>query len=44
MPAADLPSLETRLEACLIELESLYEARPRMPNALARFTGLIGPP
>ena len=26
MPAADLPALETRLEACLIELERLYEA------------------
>ncbi len=36
MPAADLPSLETRLETCLIELERLYEARPRMSDALAR--------
>ncbi len=36
MPTADLPSLETRLEACLIELERLYEARPRMSDALAR--------
>ncbi len=36
MPAADLPALEQRLEACLIELERLYEARPRMPNALGR--------
>ena len=36
MPAADLPSLETRLEACLIELERLYEARPRMSDALGR--------
>ncbi len=36
MPAADLPSLEQRLEACLIELERLYEARPRMSDALAR--------
>ncbi len=36
MPAADLRSLETRLEACLIELERLYEARPRMSDALAR--------
>jgi hypothetical protein len=36
MPAADLPALETRLEACLIELERLYEARPRMSDALAR--------
>ncbi len=36
MPAADLPALEQRLEACLIELERLYEARPRMSDALAR--------
>ncbi len=36
MPAADLPSLETRLKACLIELERLYEARPRMSDVLAR--------
>ncbi len=36
MPAADLPALETRLEACLIELERLYEARPRMSDALGR--------
>ncbi len=36
MPAADLPSLETRLEACLIELERLYETRPRMSDALGR--------
>ncbi len=36
MPAADLPALERRLEACLIELERLYEARPRMSDALAR--------
>ncbi len=36
MPAADLPSLETRLEACLLELERLYEARPRMSDALVR--------
>ncbi len=36
MPAADLPSLEQRLEACLIELERLYKARPRMSDALAR--------
>ncbi len=34
MPAADLPALEHRLEACLIELERLYEARPRMSDAL----------
>ncbi len=36
MPAADLPSLEHRLEACLIELERLYEARPRMSDASAQ--------
>ncbi len=36
MPTPDLPSLETRLEARLIELERLYEARPRMSGALAR--------
>ncbi len=36
MPAADLPSLEQRLEARLIELERLYEARPRMSDDLAR--------
>ncbi len=36
MPAVDLPALEQRLEACLIELERLYEARPRMRDALAR--------
>ncbi len=36
MPAADLPSLEQRLETHLIELERLYEARPRMSDALAR--------
>ncbi len=36
MRAADLPSLETHLEACLIELERLYEARPRMSDALGR--------
>ncbi len=36
MPAADLPALEQRLEACLIELERLYEARPRISDALAR--------
>ncbi len=36
MPAADPPALEQRLEACLIELERLYEARPRMSDALAR--------
>ncbi len=36
MPAADLPALETCLEARLIELERLYEARPRMSDALGR--------
>ncbi len=36
MPAADLPALEHRLESRLIELERLYEARPRMSDALAR--------
>ncbi len=35
MPATDLPALEHRLEACLIELERLYEARPRMSDVLA---------
>ena len=36
MPAADLPSLEQRLEARLLELERLYEARPRMSDVLGR--------
>ncbi len=36
MPAADLPSLETRLEACLIELERLHQVRPSLPDALGR--------
>ncbi len=36
MPAADLPSLETRLEACLIELDELQRKRPHLPDALAR--------
>ncbi len=36
MPAADLPSLETRLEACLIELERLDQVRPSLPDALGR--------
>ncbi len=36
MPATDLPALERRLEACLIELERLYEAQPRMSDALGR--------
>ncbi len=36
MPAADLPSLETRLESRLIELERLHQVRPSLPDALAR--------
>ncbi len=36
MPAADLPALEQRLEACLIELERLHQVRPSLPDALAR--------
>ncbi len=36
MPAADLPALETRLEACLIELERLHQVRPSLPDALGR--------
>ncbi len=36
MPPADLPSLETRLEACLIELDRLQSARPQLPDPLAR--------
>ncbi len=36
MPAADLPSLERRLEACLIELERLHQVRPSLPDALSR--------
>ncbi len=36
MSAADLPSLEQRLEACLIELERLYQVRPSLPDALGR--------
>ncbi len=35
-PAADLPFLERRLEACLIELERLYQVRPSLPDALGR--------
>ncbi len=34
MPAADLPSLETRLEARLIELDELQRKRPHLPDAL----------
>ncbi len=36
MPPPDLPSLETRLEACLIELERLYQVRPSLPDAPGR--------
>jgi len=36
MPAADLPSLEHRLEACVIELDELQRKRPHLPDALAR--------
>ncbi len=36
MPAADLPSLEHRLEACLIELDELQRKRPHLPDVLAR--------
>ena len=36
MPVADLPSLETRLEACLIELERLHQVRPSLRDALGR--------
>ncbi len=36
MPAPDLPALEQRLTASLLEMEKLSEARPSMPNALAR--------
>ncbi len=33
MTAADLPALEQRLEACLIELERLHQVRPSLPPA-----------
>ncbi len=36
MPAASLPALEQRLEACLLELEKLHRARPSLPTAMAR--------
>ncbi|MEE8227319.1 MAG: hypothetical protein V3R30_10885, partial [Kiloniellales bacterium] len=36
MPAPNLPALETRLEACLIELERLHQVRPSLPDALGR--------
>ena len=34
MPTPDLPALEHRLEANLLELERLYQTRPRLPTAL----------
>ncbi len=36
MPVPNLPALEKRLEACLLELERLYQVRPGLPDALAR--------
>ena len=36
MLTADLPALEQRLEACLIELDRLQSARPQLPDPLAR--------
>ncbi len=36
MPTSDLPALEQRLTACLIELERLHQVRPSLPDALAR--------
>ena len=36
MPAPYLPSLERRLEALMLELERLYQARPGLPDVLAR--------
>ncbi len=36
MPVSGLPALERRLEALLLELEKLYQARPSLPDALAR--------
>ncbi len=36
MPAPDLPTLERRLEARLLQLGQLERARPRMPDAMAR--------
>ena len=36
MPASDLPALEQRLEAYLLELDELQTKRPHLPDALAR--------
>ncbi len=36
MPAADLPSLERCLEACLLELDRLQRERPKAPKVLRR--------
>ena len=36
MPAADVPSLEQRLEARLLELDRLQRERPKAPGALRR--------
>ncbi len=36
MPTASLPALEQRLEARLLELDRLHQARPGLPTAMAR--------
>ena len=36
MPTASLPTLEHRLEACLLELDKLHRERPHLPTAMAR--------
>ncbi len=36
MPLASLPTLEQRLEACLLELDKLHRTRPSLPTAMAR--------
>ena len=36
MPSASLPALEQHLEARLLELERLHQARPGLPTAMAR--------
>ncbi len=36
MPATSLPALEHRLEARLLELETLHQTRPSLPTAMAR--------
>lgn len=36
MSISSLPALESQLEACLIELETLHGTRPILPSALAR--------